>query len=115
MITIKRVYDPPDKSDGYRILVDRLWPRGLTKEKARADLWLKDIAPSNSLRQWFSHDPKKWPEFKKRYFSELETKDSLVETIKKKSLKNPVTLIYGAKDTEHNDAVALKEYLEKSR
>lgn len=112
MLKIKRVYELYDKSDGFRILVDRLWARGLTKEKAKIDLWLKDIAPSPDLRKWFSHDPAKWQEFKKRYFRELETKNDLIKVIKDRMREGTVTLVYGAKDERHNDAVALKEYLE---
>ena len=112
MFKIKRVYEPYDKSDGTRILIDRLWARGLTKEKAKFDLWLKDIAPSADLRKWFGHDPAKWEEFKKRYFMELKNKTDLINAIKDKLKEGTVTLVYGAKDKKHNDAVALKEYLE---
>lgn len=115
MIKVKRVYQPPQETDGLRVLVDRLWPRGLTKEKAKIDLWLKDIAPSNALRKWFAHDPAKWEEFKKRYFQELKGKTELVKAIKDKIKEGTVSLVYGAKDLEHNNAVALKEYLSKSR
>lgn len=114
MIKIKRVYESFSKNDGFRILVDRLWPRGLTKERAKIDLWLKDIAPSDTLRKWFGHDPKKWEEFKKRYFKELKDKAELVKTLEAKIKKGTVTLVYGAKDWEHNNTVALKEYLSKS-
>lgn len=100
----------PEKSDGFRILVDRLWPRGITKEKAKIDLWLKDVAPSDKLRKWFGHDPKKWNEFKKRYFAEL-TNNPAVEQLKKYIIKGNVTLLYSAKDENHNNAVALKEFL----
>ncbi len=112
-IAIKRIYETPSKEDGKRILIDRLWPRGLTKEKAKIDLWLKEISPSTTLRKWFGHDVAKWAEFKKRYIAEIknntESLNQLVEQIK----KGKVTLIYGAKDEEHNDAVVLKLYLEK--
>lgn len=111
MIKIKRVYESFDKNDGFRILIDRLWPRGLTKEKAKIDIWLKDVAPSDSLRKWFGHDPAKWNEFKKRYFQEIKGKAELIKTIKDKMRKGTVTLAYGAKDIEHNNAQALKEYL----
>lgn len=110
-INIKRVYESPDKKDGTRILVDRLWPRGLTKEKAKVDLWLKDIAPSAELRKWFGHDPEKWMEFKKRYRSELNENAASVSQLKEQIKKGTVTLVYGAKDEEHNDAFFLKEYL----
>jgi uncharacterized protein YeaO (DUF488 family) len=111
-IVIKRVYDPPTQEDGYRVLVDRLWPRGLTKEKAKVDLWLKDIAPSATLRRWFNHDPSKWREFKTRYFRELNQHPELTGQLKKKAGSTRVTLLYGAKDTNHNNALALKEYLQ---
>lgn len=112
MLKIKRVYEKPERGDAYRILVDRLWPRGLTKEKARVDLWLKDIAPSDALRKWFGHEPEKWPEFKKRYFRELRAKKSLVDEIARKAKKSAVTLIYGAKEERFNNAVAIKAYIE---
>ena len=108
---IKRVYDESDRTDGKRILVDRLWPRGLTKEKARVDLWLKDVAPSNELRRWFGHDPKKWPEFKRRYKKELKTFGSPLLTLREEAKKNAVTLLYGARDQEHNEAIVLLELL----
>ncbi len=113
MIKLKRVYEPPSEKDGFRILVDRLWPRGLTKEKAGIDLWLKEIAPSNALRKWSHHDPKRWPEFKKRYFAELENNPEQVKNILSQSKGKTVTLLFGAKDTQHNNTVALSEYLEK--
>ncbi len=108
-IKIKRVYEKPDKEDGMRILVDRLWPRGLTKEKARVDLWLKDIAPSTELRKWFGHDPVKWKEFKKRYRQELKKNKEECSLLKEQMKKGIVTLVYGAKDEEHNEALVLKE------
>jgi uncharacterized protein YeaO (DUF488 family) len=112
MIEIKRVYDKPEESDGFRILVDRLWPRGLSKQKAKIDLWLKDIAPSNELRKWYEHDPEKWPEFKERYYNELKDKKELVDSIIEKARKGTVTLLYGTKETRLNNATALKEYIE---
>ncbi len=110
MIKLKRIYEPYDKEDGYRILVDRLWPRGISKEKAHLDIWLKEIAPSNTLRIWFGHDPRKWSEFKHKYKEELKDKKELLMQIKdaKKKYKQ-VTLLYGAKDTIHNQAVILRE------
>ncbi len=113
MITTKRAYEKPTKSDGYRILVDRLWPRGLTKEEVAADIWMKDIAPSTELRKWFNHDPAKWSEFKKRYHHELTQHKDLITEIIHKAKHRTVTLIYGARDQEHNQAVVLKEYIEK--
>lgn len=111
MIKLKRVYDPYADSDGKRILVDRLWPRGIKKEDARMDLWLKDIAPSNELRKWFGHDPGRWQEFRRRYREELKEKSDLVRELRKAASKGTVTLLYSAKDTEHNNAVVLKEVI----
>lgn len=110
MINIKRVYEKPAASDGKRILIDRLWPRGLSKEKAKIDLWLKEVAPSNSLRKWFGHDPAKWGEFKKRYKAELKKNKNAFAELRAKA-KGKATLVYGAKDREHNDAVVLREVL----
>ncbi|MGD2080151.1 MAG: DUF488 family protein [Nitrospirota bacterium] len=110
---VKRVYDKPAKSDGFRVLVDRLWPRGLSKEDARVDLWLKDIAPSDELRKWYGHDPRRWPEFKRRYFGELGGKEGLLKEIT--SRKGQVTLLFGSKEEKLNNAAALKEYMEKNR
>jgi uncharacterized protein YeaO (DUF488 family) len=112
-IRLKRVYDAPAKSDGQRILVDRIWPRGLTKREARVDEWLKEIAPSAGLRKWFAHDPARWKEFKKRYAAELDDQRGQVEHLTRAAEKGTVTLLFGAKDTEHNNAVALKEYIER--
>ncbi len=109
-IKLKRAYDAPASSDGYRILVDRIWPRGVSKEELKIDDWLKDAAPSTSLRKWFNHEPEKWNEFKKRYFEELEQNTDLADRIMK---HHTVTLVYAAKDQEHNNAVVLKEYIEK--
>ncbi|MFA7095672.1 MAG: DUF488 domain-containing protein [Gammaproteobacteria bacterium] len=111
-IGIKRVYDKPEPQDGFRILVDRIWPRGLTKEAARIDLWLRDIAPSTPLRQWFGHDPKKWSEFKRRYFAELKDNQEPVQQVLDQAKRGRVTLVFGAKDEERSNARALKEYLE---
>ena len=112
MVKLKRVYDQPEKSDGKRVLVDRLWPRGVKKEDAVLDLWLKDIAPSNELRKWFSHDPSKWQEFRKRYRDELKDKPGMVEDLKKMTRQGTVTLLYAAKDADRNNAVVLKEMIE---
>ncbi len=108
-IRLKRVYEQPDTKDGERVLVDRLWPRGLTKEKARVDQWLKEIAPSTELRRWFGHDPAKWTEFKRRYRAELKGNKEQVSRLKDEMEKGPVTLLYGARDAEHNEAVVLLE------
>ena len=110
-IKIKRVYEHPSEEDGMRILVDRLWPRGLTKEKAGVDLWLKGIAPSPELRKWFGHDPDKWIAFKKRYRAELKKNGESLALLKKEAKKRRVTLLYGAKDEEHNEAVILQKLL----
>jgi uncharacterized protein YeaO (DUF488 family) len=111
IIRLKRVYEEPSKSDGTRILVDRLWPRGLTKEKAHVDLWLKEVAPSNELRKWFAHDPAKWHEFRTRYQTELKHNTAQLALLKQAIAKGPATLLYGAKDTEHNEAVVLQDLL----
>ena len=110
-VRIKRVYEPAAKSDGARILVDRVWPRGMTKEKAALDLWLKEIAPSTALRKWFGHDPVRWDEFRQRYGKELDGSPEPVSQLKDMIAKGPVTLLYSAHDAEHNQAVALLEYL----
>jgi uncharacterized protein YeaO (DUF488 family) len=114
MIIIKRIYSKSLSDDNiyFTILVDRLWPRGIRKDQVSVDLWLKDIAPSDRLRRWFGHDPAKWDEFKKRYFAELDTKPELVRVILDKAKNGPVCLLYGARDEKHNDAVALKEWLD---
>lgn len=110
-IRLKRIYEDAAPDDGARILVDRLWPRGVSKEKAALDLWLRDIAPSNELRKWFGHDPAKWDEFQKRYRVELENNPDAVNTLRAKVAEGPVTLLYGARDQEHNEAQVLKDFL----
>lgn len=111
-IKLKRVYEKPEKSDGFRILIDRLWPRGLSKEKAKINLWLKDIAPSNDLRKWFGHDPAKWSEFQKRYRKELQTNREAIKQLKQIIKKEKtITLLFSASDKEHNNAVALTKIL----
>lgn len=112
MIKLKRVYDISEENDGFRLLVDRLWPRGVSKAKGKIDEWVKEIAPSDTLRKWFSHDATKWPEFKRLYFEELQNKGILVRNIIEKQSNHTVTFIYAAKDEAHNNAVALKEYIE---
>ncbi|MGR9071469.1 MAG: DUF488 domain-containing protein [Gammaproteobacteria bacterium] len=111
-IRIKRVYDEPEDRDGRRILVDRLWPRGLSKEKAKVDVWAKEIAPSTALRRWYGHDPDKWIEFKNRYAAELEANAGQVNGILEDVREGVVTFLYGSKEAQLNNAVALKEYLE---
>jgi uncharacterized protein YeaO (DUF488 family) len=114
MIKIKRIYESAAEEDGFRILVDRLWPRGIKKEKAKIDMWLKEIAPSNELRKWFSHDPEKWEEFKKKYAKELAAKQPLLKEIRQiEKEKGTVTLLYSARDVGHNNAMALRAVLEK--
>jgi uncharacterized protein YeaO (DUF488 family) len=113
MIKIKRIYEAPSYGDGFRVLVDRLWPRGVSKDKAKIDLWLKDIAPSDQLRKWFAHDPAKWGNFKRKYFKELDKNKDLVNKNLRRS-KNNITLLYAAKDDKHNNAQALKEYIGSS-
>jgi len=113
MLKLKRAYEAPSADDGERILVERLWPRGLTKGKARIDLWMKEISPSAELRKWYSHDVAKWKEFQKRYREELKGHKEEVALLRKKSKAGVVTLVYAAKDEEHNSAVVLKGYLEK--
>lgn len=114
MIGIKRIYDPVNEDNGYRILVDRIWPRGVSKDIAKLDLWMKEIAPSDALRKWFQHDPAKWDEFKLRYHDELLEKKDLIAELKRIERENKnVTLLYSAKDKEHNQAVALLEILEQ--
>ena len=113
-VKIKRVYENPGKEDGFRILVDRLWPRGLTKEKAKVDLWLKDIAPTTELRKWFGHDPEKYAEFKKRYLHEVKENKEALSTLKEQIKKGDVTLIYAARDQNNNEALVLKELLSRN-
>lgn len=112
MVRIKRVYDEPAAGDGKRILVDRLWPRGIAREKARIDEWLKEIAPSDELRKWFGHDPARWDEFRERYRQELEAKAEILDHLRSMAKKGTVTLLFAARDEEHNNAVALREMLD---
>lgn len=113
MITLKRVYEPAAPEDGFRILVERLWPRGLSKPAAQVDLWLKDIAPSPELRAWYSHDVEKWKEFQRRYRAELRHNPALPQLLALLQEKGAVTFVYAARDEDHNSARVLKEYLEK--
>jgi uncharacterized protein YeaO (DUF488 family) len=108
---IKRVYEEASAEDGLRILVDRLWPRGLSKKKAKVDLWLKDVAPGDALRKWFGHDPRKWEEFQARYFQELEARPRAFEPIVRELAERTVTLLFGAADETHNNAVALRAFI----
>ena len=111
-IKIKRIYEEPQDTDGLRILVDRLWPRGLSKEQAQVDIWLKEIAPSSALRQWYAHDTNKWQEFRVKYIEELSQNSTVVKELLSKIKTNSVTLLYSAKEQKYNNARVLKEYLE---
>jgi uncharacterized protein YeaO (DUF488 family) len=111
ILHIKRAYDAPAAEDGQRILVDRLWPRGLSKEKAHLDHWAKEVAPSDALRHWFGHDPDKWDEFRSRYHAELRANDAAVAALRAQIGGKPATLLYAAHDTEHNNAVVLRDFL----
>ena len=108
---IKRVYEAPEASDGFRVLVDRLWPRGMAKERAALNLWMKDMAPSTELRRWFGHDPKRWKEFQTRYRAELKEHDTDLAQLRSQARKGTVTLLFGARDIEHNEAVVLRNVL----
>jgi uncharacterized protein YeaO (DUF488 family) len=112
MLRLKRAYDPVSSDDGTRFLVERLWPRGLSKEKLRVDAWLKDVGPTTALRKWFSHDPEKWPQFRARYFRELDSRPESWRPILSAARRRRVTLVYSSHDEDHNYAVALKEYLQ---
>jgi uncharacterized protein YeaO (DUF488 family) len=114
LIKIKRAYEPLERSDGFRILVDRLWPRGIKKEDAHFDVWLKEIAPTNELRKWFNHETEKWDEFAKKYMAELKVSPALEELLTLVDKYRIITLLYSAKDEEHNQAMVIKEYLEKT-
>lgn len=114
-IRLKRIYEPPSPDDGYRVLVDRVWPRGLTKEKADIDLWAKNVAPSTELRKWFNHDPAKWSDFQKKYRDELQGQRSALKQLLSDAGKHPLTLLYGAKDEEHNQAVVLHAFMQKMK
>jgi uncharacterized protein YeaO (DUF488 family) len=111
-IAVKRVYEPAAKADGYRVLIDRLWPRGLKKEAVSLDLWAKELAPSTALRQWFGHDPALWDGFRHRYASELDALAEYWQPLAERAARHTVTLLFGARDEEHNNAVALKAYLD---
>ncbi len=113
MIKLKRVYEAPDAQDGTRVLIERLWPRGLDKQHAQVDAWLKEIAPSTDLRKWFAHDPAKWAEFQTRYKTELAEKSALITQLKQMAREDTITLVFAAKDERHNSAIVLKRYLEQ--
>lgn len=111
MIKVKRVYEPPVPGDGARFLADRLWPRGMKREALQLDSWLKDVAPSDSLRRWFGHKPARWDEFQHRYFAELDAKPEAWRPVLEAARRGNITLLYSARDTQHNNAVALRAYL----
>jgi uncharacterized protein YeaO (DUF488 family) len=115
MIKLKRAYEPASKDDGLRILVERLWPRGVSKQKAQIDLWLKDFAPSTDLRTWYGHDPARWPQFRKRYWAELKSQGDVLALLKCVTEEKTVTFVYAASNEERNSAVALKGYLERGK
>lgn len=114
MIRAKRAYEPASSEDGYRVLVDRLWPRGVSKEDACLDAWMREVAPSDDLREWFNHDPKCWEEFAERYRRELQEKEELLQELREQEDEGTVTLVFAARDTDRNNAVVLKEYLEET-
>ncbi len=113
MIKVKRIYEKAEDTDGFRVLVDRLWPRGVKKEEAKLDEWLKDIAPSDELRKWFGHDPTKWEEFKKRYKTELSPKGELLGNLIEEAQGKDITLLYASRETEHNNVIVLRDVLEE--
>jgi uncharacterized protein YeaO (DUF488 family) len=114
-LKLKRAYEPPSPDDGARILIDRLWPRGISKAKAALDEWFKDIAPSNELRKWFNHDPARWTEFRRRYAKEVHRNKELLEELRARARKGRVTLVYSAHDEQHNDAIELRDLILKAR
>jgi uncharacterized protein YeaO (DUF488 family) len=114
-VQVKRAYEKPATGDGFRVLIDRLWPRGVRKEDLKLDQWLKELGPSTELRKWFGHDPEKWDRFRKRYFRELDRHPEEIELLRAKMRAGPLTLVFGSKEPRFNDASALKEYLEKRR
>jgi uncharacterized protein YeaO (DUF488 family) len=115
MIQLKRAYEKASSTDGERVLVERLWPRGLSRERAAVDLWLKEVAPSPELRKWFGHDPARWKEFERRYWKELQRQKESVDLLRRKARHGTVTLVYAARDQEHNGALALKQFLARGK
>ena len=114
-VRLKRAYEPPARSDGYRVLIDRLWPRGVSKEEAQLDEWARELAPSSQLRRWFGHDPARFEEFRHRYLGELATQEDKLRELRRRARAGTLTLVYGARDSEHNDAVVLGELLRRGR
>jgi uncharacterized protein YeaO (DUF488 family) len=115
MIKTRRIYDKPEADDGFRILIDRIWPRGLKKNDVKIDLWQKDIAPSNAIRKWFNHDQRKWDEFKNSYYEELKDKQEIVRLFLEKAEQGTITLLYSSKEEKYNNAIALKEFLQSNK
>ncbi len=113
-VRIKRAYEPVEPSDGYRVLIDRLWPRGVSRERAQLDEWARELAPSSELRRWFGHDPARFAEFRRRYAAELAGQDAKLQELRGRAREGTLTLVYGARDSEHNDAVVLSELLRRS-
>ena len=113
-VQLKRAYETPSPSDGYRVLIDRIWPRGISREKARLQEWARELAPSTELRKWFGHDPARFKEFRRRYSRELHAQEPKVRELRRRAREGTLTLVYGARDTEHNDAVVLAEILRQS-
>jgi uncharacterized protein YeaO (DUF488 family) len=114
-VRLKRAYEPPARSDGYRVLIDRLWPRGVSKEDAQLDEWARELAPSSELRRWFGHDPARFEEFRRRYLDELAAQQAKLRELRQLARKGTLTLVYGARDSEHNDAVVLADLLRRGR
>ncbi len=114
-IWLRRAYEEPTRNDGFRVLVDRVWPRGVSKDEIQVDAWKKELAPSTELRKWFNHDPEKWEEFKRRYFRELEENEDSWKNLYEKLRDGRITLVYGSKDEEHNNALVLKQFLEEKQ
>ena len=114
-VRLKRAYEPPARSDGYRVLIDRLWPRGVSKEEAQLDEWARELAPSSELRRWFGHDPARFAEFRRRYLDELAAQEAKLRELRRRAREGTLTLVYGARDSEHNDAVVLAELLRRGR
>jgi uncharacterized protein YeaO (DUF488 family) len=112
-VRFKRAYEPPERSDGYRVLIDRIWPRGVSKEQAHLNEWARELAPSSELRQWFGHDPARFAEFRRRYLDELKAQQEKLRELRRRAREETLTLVYGARDTEHNDAVVLAELLRR--
>jgi len=114
-VRLKRAYEPPARSDGYRVLIDRLWPRGITKEEAQLDEWAREMAPSSELRRWFGHDPARFEEFQRRYLDELAAQQAKLRELRRRARKGTLTLVYAARDSKHNDAVVLADLLRRGR